>query len=343
MDFQATLPRSHQVAELLGAQIASGGLAAGSRLASIRALAEEFAVSNQIVISAFDILEGKGLIERRHGSGTYIRAAAQKQDLQSFGLLTAFSESDIDGYFAAAHDAVQSQGKLLVSVLYRWNLDWQTPLKLALARGLKALFVDIEMWDELPGLRELAGDTPVCFLHRWHCAKPAPAPAVLVDFTGINRQVLSFLLARGHRRIAVSGAYNDAGKRANYHNLRQAARALGLDFPSFELPYCPLPWLRKYPEKVVELFSGPDAPTALLEASDYQAHLFLEGLQSLLPSLRLPETVGGYDTVWSRLPGREFHSFRIDYRQLWRQAVELMGGDMPGREVFWLSPEFVQR
>lgn len=67
---RATLPDS--IADNLARQIEDGVLPAGSRLPSIREYAEATGFSKNTVISAFDILTARGLIEPRRGSGFFV-------------------------------------------------------------------------------------------------------------------------------------------------------------------------------------------------------------------------------------------------------------------------------
>jgi DNA-binding transcriptional MocR family regulator len=56
--------------------ILDGLIADGTRLPSERAFAEAGGVSRSTIVSAYDLLEEAGLIERRRGSGTIVRTAA---------------------------------------------------------------------------------------------------------------------------------------------------------------------------------------------------------------------------------------------------------------------------
>jgi DNA-binding GntR family transcriptional regulator len=61
------------VADELRAAIGEGRFEPGARLPSERRLAERFAVSRATIVSAFNILHGEGLIESRHGAGSWVR------------------------------------------------------------------------------------------------------------------------------------------------------------------------------------------------------------------------------------------------------------------------------
>lgn len=70
---RAALPRYIQITERLIRDIDAGRLHDGARLPPERALAEELGVAVGTLRKALDELTRKGLVERIHGSGNYIR------------------------------------------------------------------------------------------------------------------------------------------------------------------------------------------------------------------------------------------------------------------------------
>lgn len=67
------LPLYVQVSELLHREIAAGHWLAGERLPTESALAEDLDVAVGTLRKALAVLEEEGLLERRQGSGTYVR------------------------------------------------------------------------------------------------------------------------------------------------------------------------------------------------------------------------------------------------------------------------------
>ena len=67
------MPIYVQIAESIRRRIRSGKLKVGDRLESERQLASNFGVSLMTARQALQSLEEEGLIERRHGSGTFVR------------------------------------------------------------------------------------------------------------------------------------------------------------------------------------------------------------------------------------------------------------------------------
>lgn len=68
-------PLWRQVEEELAARIASGALAPGAAVPSVRELAQELRINPGTVARAFQRLVDQGVLETRRGDGTYVAAA----------------------------------------------------------------------------------------------------------------------------------------------------------------------------------------------------------------------------------------------------------------------------
>jgi GntR family transcriptional regulator len=91
------LPLYHQLAALLSERISSGQLSSGARLPSEPELSREHGIGRPTVRQATELLVQRGLIERRRGSGTYVRKAEQRVDLFSLaGTLSSFQKGGIE-------------------------------------------------------------------------------------------------------------------------------------------------------------------------------------------------------------------------------------------------------
>src|SRR5262245_13721008 len=68
----SSTPITRQMMEQLRALCASRRLKPGDRLPSVRVLAAELAVNQNTVLRVYERLTAEGLLERRHGDGTYV-------------------------------------------------------------------------------------------------------------------------------------------------------------------------------------------------------------------------------------------------------------------------------
>jgi GntR family transcriptional regulator len=81
-------PRYRHVADLLEAEILSGGLPAGARVPSERVIAEKHGLSRMTARQAIELLVRRGLVYRRPGSGTFVAPARVEHTLSRFSGFT---------------------------------------------------------------------------------------------------------------------------------------------------------------------------------------------------------------------------------------------------------------
>lgn len=67
-------PIYRQIVDQVRRRVASGSLAAGDELPSVRALAQAHAINPMTVSKAYSLLEAEGLLERRRGMGMFVAA-----------------------------------------------------------------------------------------------------------------------------------------------------------------------------------------------------------------------------------------------------------------------------
>lgn len=74
----SAVPISRQIADQLRAQCLSGRLAAGMQVPSVRQLARELTVNQNTVLRVYERLASEGLLEMRHGEGTFVGDGVSK-------------------------------------------------------------------------------------------------------------------------------------------------------------------------------------------------------------------------------------------------------------------------
>ena len=172
------LPLYHQLAELLSGRISSGELSVGARLPSEPELSREHGIGRPTVRQATELLVQRGLIERRRGSGTYVRQAEQRVDLFSLtGTLSSFQKGGIE-----------LESKLVRRVSKRRvGRDPENPfserdafhfLRLSRVKGrpvlCEELFLDPEVFPDLPRV-PLAGASLAQLVQEHYYLKPTHA------------------------------------------------------------------------------------------------------------------------------------------------------------------------
>ncbi len=74
----SAVPISRQIADQVATLCASGSIKPGDRLPSVRELARELAVNQNTVLRVYERLCGEGLLEMRHGQGTFVTGRMSK-------------------------------------------------------------------------------------------------------------------------------------------------------------------------------------------------------------------------------------------------------------------------
>ena len=77
------VPIWRQIADQIRSHCATGTLSAGDQLPSVRELARELAVNQNTILHVYERLTAEGLLERRHGSGTYVAANIPTKKLKA--------------------------------------------------------------------------------------------------------------------------------------------------------------------------------------------------------------------------------------------------------------------
>jgi GntR family transcriptional regulator len=68
----SAVPISRQIAVQIATLCASGAVLPGERLPSVRELARELAVNQNTILRVYERLSGEGILEMRHGQGTFV-------------------------------------------------------------------------------------------------------------------------------------------------------------------------------------------------------------------------------------------------------------------------------
>ncbi|WP_367305658.1 FadR/GntR family transcriptional regulator [Alicyclobacillus acidocaldarius] len=101
-----------EIAEEIRRQIEEGAFRPGDRLPTLRELADRFGVSRATVREALSALRGQGLVEFRHGMGTYVRTASVEMWMQPLDAAILLSYDNV-------RDLVELQTAVLAQIAYR--------------------------------------------------------------------------------------------------------------------------------------------------------------------------------------------------------------------------------
>lgn len=72
LEISSGMPITRQIADQIRTHCASGTLRPGDRLPSVRQLAKDLAVNQNTILRVYERLTAEGLLDRRHGDGTFV-------------------------------------------------------------------------------------------------------------------------------------------------------------------------------------------------------------------------------------------------------------------------------
>jgi DNA-binding LacI/PurR family transcriptional regulator len=244
------IPKHRELSQHLLAEITLGKYAAGERLPSEAQLVKRFGVSRPTVTRALRDLQAEGVIERRAGSGSYLRQAAPKTAPRHLGLLIpSLGTTEI---FELICGELAGLARTSECTLLWGGSTSHTDHELSRDEALKLcdLFIDQRVMGVFFGPFDLAGDhaevnreiaerfgkagIPIVLLDRDMAPFPRRTP---FDLVGVDNLAGGCLLAEhliklGCRRIAfVARALATPTINGRIAGVREALAEHGLSLP----------------------------------------------------------------------------------------------------------------
>jgi GntR family transcriptional regulator len=116
---QSGTPIYRQLAEQVRRMVASGQLAAGAELPSVRELALQHAVNPMTISKAYSLLEIEGVLERQRGKPMTVAAQTRAQAPRTHRLEQL--EDELDQLVLAARQLEVTQEDLVKALRRKWN------------------------------------------------------------------------------------------------------------------------------------------------------------------------------------------------------------------------------
>lgn len=352
----------HEIARALRRQIEAGGYVPGERAPSENALARRFGVSRPTAARALRELESAGLVVRRAGSGTFVRA--READVRvagagrTFGLLVQGlgATEVLDPICTEITRACQSQGSTVLwggvdrpsdavdelARLSRYYLQRQVdgvffaPLETAVERERENVRVASEL---------AAAGIAVVLLDRELLDFPGRSDLDLVGIDNIDAglRLGAHLIRMGHRRICFLSR--------PHHPSTTDLRVLGVWTALQQAGVTPLGNWRVSADPldldvVRDVIARADAVVC---SNDLTAALLIQSVQRLGASVPADLAVVGFDDVgYSTLLSVELTTMRQPCQEIARAAVAAMHDrldhrDMEPRQILLKSSLVVRR
>lgn len=231
------LPKYQKLADVLRSSIQDGTYRSQKALPTEQALCRQFQVSRQTVRQALALLESEGLIERRQGSGSYVRDRSQPvpQQRRSVAVVTTYisdyifpeilreiesvlSENNGTPLLFSTQNRVVNERKVLKTLLELDALDG------VLVEGTKTGLPNPNL-DLYRSLMERG--VPLVFFHG-NYPELTGTVSIMDDNYGGGRMLVEHLYKKGRRRIAGIFKSDDIQGHQRYAGYAAALREYGL-------------------------------------------------------------------------------------------------------------------
>ena len=238
----AEQPKYLQVADTLRREIADGIFRDGQTLMTEEELRVRFDVSRQTIRQAISLLEDDGLVDRRRGSGTYVRhGPRRRQGMIHVGVVTTFITDYIFPSIAQGMETVLNQNGAILSMNAMYN-DVKTErniLERMLEQPVDGLIMEgCRTTKEMPN-RDLLDrfaqrNIPVLFVNGYYPGMKH-IPHVVMDDYGGGRLAAKTALDRGYTRPAGLFKTDDIQGAQRLTGFQDEILARGLDIPEDHL------------------------------------------------------------------------------------------------------------
>ncbi len=254
----AGIPKYLQVADVLRREIAEGVFRDGQALMTEEELRLRFQVSRQTIRQAISLLENDGLVDRRRGSGTYVRHGARRhQGVLHVGVVTTYITDYIfPAIVQGIENVLNRHGAVMnLSATYNDSRRERNILERMLDGQVDGLIVEGAQ-TALPAengdlfLRLAERNIPVLFMNSYY-EEMKRLPHVTMDDLAGGRMAATEALGRGYRRIAGLFKTDDLQGRERLRGMLEELEKAGIRTPEERL-------LRFGTAERMNLFSTPE-------------------------------------------------------------------------------------
>lgn len=340
-----------RVRDRLRDEITSGRLATGDRMAPIKILAHQSGASFRTVQMALLDLQQEGLVELRHGAGTFVTDTRAPLSLNHAVALCMNTRGHLMHDFSRRlttrlHDL--GQMPMAVDAAH----DNAGDIIRRLARSGTGIFVvHSRQGRSFPAGDPVFRDKLIIGVMDWDEAETLErVVAVLVDHRRGGELVARYLHQAGHRRVLLVGPESML-RRPDRHaaGFIDAWRAWGGRYDTLEIHYDADERPSFDRAAATTLLSGRGAPTAVFGMRDFDICSLAAGLADGPVALaRQCELVGYGNTPWSSGGLEGFSSVDWDLGAIVEKVCGMVAGAADGRAPAagtceWVAPRLVLR
>lgn len=327
MDFEMVKTKSLQIAEALEQEIQLGRLAPGARVHSIRMLAGRFNVSIKVIQIVFDILEGKGLIERHIGRGTFVKGCVATEEIR-IGYLFLPSRNIEESYHFQVFQGV-------CNVLQKQNFAFNLVSEVNLER-LRQNYVGLIVSSMIPNeIIRAISNSGIPFAVYGKVSGLDGISEVYPDYYNGSVQAVDYLVDCGFRKIHFISFEQEENLRTLVclDGYRHALEKHGLDASGC---ICPFPHVEELIRKIRQ--SNASERYAIYVPNDATAYDISNRL--MRQGIDVPDKVslvGFYNRVHSRYAKPPLTTVAFNHELLGRKTAEALidriGGKPPASQI----------
>ena len=238
----AEQPKYLQVADTLRQEIAEGVFRDGQTLMTEEELRMRFDVSRQTIRQAISLLEADGLVDRRRGSGTYVRhGPRRRQGIIHVGVITTFITDYIFPSIAQGIESVLNENGAVLSLNAMYN-DVKTErdiLERMLEEPVDGLIMEgCRTAKETPNRDVLSKfaqrNIPVLFVNGYYPGMEHIPHVVMDDYSG-GRMAAKTALDKGYTRPAGLFKTDDLQGKERLNGFLDELHARGIEVPEERL------------------------------------------------------------------------------------------------------------
>lgn len=226
------IAKYEEILKSIKEQLDRGNLKAGDKIESEHQLCDRFGVSRQTVRHAISVLEQDGIVERRRGSGTYIKASVNIEEKGKKTMMVAVMTTYVDEYIFSAiikgieHELSRAGYGMQVSFTNNTVEKERFILKNILEKGMVDGLIAETTKSGLPNpnldiyQKIMKKGIPVLFINSRYAGLDAPYVSLNDKMAG--KMITNHLLRCGHRNIAAIFKADDGQGHQRYAGYMEA-------------------------------------------------------------------------------------------------------------------------
>ncbi len=298
-----------QVGQKLLDMLASGAFQLGDRLLPELELAKSLDCNRQTLRAALTVLQSKGLIERRQGSGTYVRQLREDESTTRLAGLVIPTHGHVYEDFTRELSSQLQRAGWMPTVATDADRTDDAPFLLKnlenmLALGCRHLLLQIACFGSPVVFNFIVRnatrlDGVVWISYGEHLPPDVPGDIVALDRAYGIRLAVQRLAQLGHRRLTLLTHGVSSPDPTLVKAFQKAAQELGLGESVQTIDQAESAEGKR--QQVLALLQAANPPTGFIGDADFRMLAVIEAAREL--GLRIPEDVsviGFNDTPWSR-------------------------------------------